>query len=147
MTKKPALGKGLSARRPAEFDQRHNFLALIQLRLPRRWELGARFRLVTGLPYTPIVGATYDDPGTSCGTPCPILGEESSARMPVFHQLDVRVDKTWVFRRAILGLYFDVQNVYNKQNAEAVLYNRYYTRTSAVVGVPILPVLGARLSY
>lgn len=77
----------------------------------------------------------------------PLRGAENSARMPVFHELDLRLDKTWVLRRTIVSAYLDVQNVYNKQNAEGLIYNRYFTDTSHAVGVPILPVLGVRCEY
>ena len=36
-----------------------------------------------------------------------------SGRLPVFHQLDLRVDKTWYVRRWTLGIYLDIQNLYN----------------------------------
>ena len=36
-----------------------------------------------------------------------------SERLPVFHQLDLRVVKTWYFRRWTLGIYLDIQNLYN----------------------------------
>ena len=37
----------------------------------------------------------------------------NSERLPAFHQLDVRIDKTWYFRRWTLGVYLDIQNAYN----------------------------------
>lgn len=132
-------------RYPADFDQRHNLVAVLGYKLPRRWQLGARFRVVTGLPVTPAVGGTKLDearPYTS-----PLYGEINSARMPVFHQLDIRVDKTWVLQRSIVAAYLDVQNVYNRQNAEGLWYLHDFSATRTVVGVPILPVLGVRVDY
>jgi hypothetical protein len=139
-------GFAITQRQPADFDQRHNFLVVLQLALPQRWELGARFRMVTGLPYTPFLAGVFADPARYPYQPA-VLGEANSARMPLFHQLDVRVDKTWVLRRSVVSAYFDIQNVYNRQNAEGILYDRYLSGTTAVVGVPILPVLGVRVAY
>ncbi|MBZ5713268.1 TonB-dependent receptor [Nannocystis pusilla] len=130
---------------PNEFDQRHNLVAVLGLKLPRRWQLAGRFRVVTGLPYTPIVGGIKQDGARPITQP--LAGEYNSARMPVFHQLDLRVDKTWVLSRAIVSAYLDVQNVYNRQNAEGVWYLDDYSGTRSIVGVPILPVLGVRLDY
>ncbi|MCY1060799.1 TonB-dependent receptor [Nannocystis sp. SCPEA4] len=132
-----------TVRTPADFDQRHNLVMLIGYKLPRRWSIAARFRLVTGLPYTPFVGG-IETPDGSVG---PLPGATNSARMPVFHQLDLRVDRTWILHRCIVAAYLDVQNLYNRQNAEGVLYSATYASTRAVVGLPILPVLGLKISF
>ncbi|WAS94963.1 TonB-dependent receptor [Nannocystis punicea] len=128
---------------PADFDQRHNLVMLVGYKLPRRWSIAARFRLVTGLPYTPFVGGI-----NSMGEDTyPIAGPLNSARMPVFHQLDLRLDRTWILHRCVVGAYLDVQNVYNRPNAEGLMYSSDFASTHAVIGVPILPVLGVKVSY
>ncbi|MCY1065150.1 TonB-dependent receptor [Nannocystis sp. RBIL2] len=130
-------------RTPADFDQRHNLVMLVGYRLPRRWSIATRFRLVTGLPYTPFVGGVEG----ADGSVVPLTGATNSARMPVFHQLDLRVDRTWILHRCIVSAYLDVMNVYNRQNAEGVLYSATYAGTRAVVGLPILPVLGLKVGF
>ncbi|WP_434428311.1 hypothetical protein [Nannocystis pusilla] len=132
-------------RAPNDFDQRHNLVAVLGVKLPRRWQIAGRFRLVTGLPFTPVVGGLKGD-GPFSGT-YPIYGAYNSARMPVFHQLDIRVDKTWIRSRTIVSAYLDVQNIYNRQNAEGLWYLTDYSGTQTVVGVPILPVFGVRVEY
>ncbi|MFZ6178019.1 TonB-dependent receptor plug domain-containing protein [Nannocystis pusilla] len=135
----------LALQAPNDFDQRHNLVAVLGVKLPRRWQIAGRFRLVTGLPFTPVVGGLKTD-GAFSGA-YPIYGAYNSARMPVFHQLDIRVDKTWVRSRTIVSTYLDVQNLYNRQNAEGLWYLTDYSGTQTVVGVPILPVLGVRIEY
>ncbi|WAS97516.1 hypothetical protein [Nannocystis punicea] len=135
----------LTLRAPNDFDQRHNLVAVLGVKLPRRWQLAGRFRLVTGLPFTPVVGGVKPEGAFSYTEP--IYGPYNSARMPVFHQLDVRVDKTWIRSRSIVSVYLDVQNIYNRQNAEGLWYLTDYSGTQTVVGVPILPVFGVRLEY
>ncbi|PCC68533.1 TonB-dependent Receptor Plug Domain [Nannocystis exedens] len=130
-------------RTPADFDQRHNLVMLVGYKLPRRWSIAARFRLVTGLPYTPFTGGVEG----ADGFVAPLTGATNSDRMPVFHQLDLRVDRTWILHRCIVAAYLDVMNVYNRQNAEGVLYTSTYASTRAVVGLPILPVLGLKISF
>ncbi|PCC67605.1 hypothetical protein SAMN02745121_02241 [Nannocystis exedens] len=132
-------------RAPNDFDQRHNLVAVLGVKLPRRWQIAGRFRLVTGLPFTPVVGGVKPEGPFSFTNP--IYGAYNSARMPVFHQLDLRVDKTWVLSRAIVSTYLDVQNIYNRQNAEGLWYLTDYSGTQTVVGVPILPVFGVRVEY
>ncbi|MFY0541602.1 hypothetical protein [Nannocystis pusilla] len=135
----------LALRVPNDFDQRHNLVAVLGVKLPRRWQIAGRFRLVTGLPFTPVVGGVKAD-GPFSAT-YPVYGAYNSARMPVFHQLDIRVDKTWVRSRTIVSTYLDVQNIYNRQNAEGLWYLTDYSGTQTVVGVPILPVIGVRVEY
>jgi hypothetical protein len=129
--------------RPSDFDQRHNLVLLASYLLPRRWRIGGRFRVVTGYPYTPIIGAVALQ-GGQYGA---ILGRTNAARLPVFHQLDIRVDKQWYRRRAIFTAYLDVQNVYNRQNPEAIVYGPDFREEVGVVGIPIFPTLGFRIDF
>ncbi|WP_434420255.1 TonB-dependent receptor plug domain-containing protein [Nannocystis pusilla] len=130
-----------------DFDQRHNLVMLVGYKLPRRWSIAGRFRLVTGLPYTPIIGSINADESWAFSPNVPVFGEPNGARMPVFHQLDLRLDRTWILARCVVGAYLDVMNVYNRQNAEGILYSQDYARTRAAVGLPILPVLGVQVTY
>jgi hypothetical protein len=64
--------------------------------------------------------------------------------LPLFHQLDLRVDKRWIYQRWILGVYLDVQNLYNRPNTEDFDYNFNFRKSSPQQGLPILPILGIR---
>ncbi len=124
------------------FDQTHILTALGSYRLGAGWQLGGRFRYVTGNPYTPNLGGMMD---YDSGAYAPVESRNGySTRLPAFHQLDVRVDKTWQFDAWKLNAYIDVQNVYNRQNVEAVSSNYDYSKTSKVSGLPILPIIGVR---
>ena len=127
--------------RLADFDQTHILTVLGSYRLGRGWELGARFRLVTGNPDTPIVGSLYN---ANAGVYTPIFGKYNSERMGTFHQLDVRVDKRWTFDGWRLSTYLDIQNVYYAKNPEGYQYNYNYTQKSTINGLPIIPSLGVR---
>lgn len=130
------------ARRPSDYDQRHNLVALVSHSLPRHWRVGARFRVVTGLPYTPVVGSIAVPGGYQ-----PVFGLRNAARLPLSHQLDVRVDKQWVLDRISITAYFDVQNVYNRVNPELVLYAADFRSEAGYLGLPIFPSLGLRLGW
>ncbi len=129
-------------RRPSDYDQRHNLVALLSYGLPRRWRIGGRFRLVTGFPYTPVIGSVAVTGGYQ-----PIFGRRNTARLPVSHQLDLRIDKRWVRDRASITAYFDLQNVYNRVNPELVLYAADFRREAGYVGLPIFPSLGVRVDW
>ena len=46
----------------------------------------------------------------------PALGTLSSERLPVYHRLDLRASRSWRLRGGELELFFDVQNVYDREN-------------------------------
>jgi hypothetical protein len=97
------------------------------------------------LPVTPVVGGSKPDgpyPQTD-----PLDGDYNSARMPVFHQLDIRVDKTWTLDRASVGVYFDVQNIYNHLYPEFWIYSADWSARERAIGLPIYPSLGLTVSY
>ena len=123
------------------YDQTHILTALGSYKLGRGWEFGARYRLVTGNPETPIVGALYN---ASSGTYASISGAYNSERVDMFHQLDLRIDKSWKFEHWKLSAYLDVMNVYYSQNVEGYDYNYNYSQRSLVTGLPIIPSIGIR---
>jgi TonB family protein len=129
---------------PFDLDQTHILTLIAVVRLPKRWQVGGRFRLVSGNPTTPRVGATYD---ASSGDYIPIDGATNSRRVAPFHQLDLRVDKHFVWPKVTLDTYVDVQNVYNRANPEFLQDSYDYTRTMPVSSLPILPSIGVRLSW
>jgi hypothetical protein len=137
------------------FDQTHVLTVLGNVRLGRGWEVGARFRLVSGNLVTPYVcdpsqvgcnpnrlNAIFHSPS---GQYDPLaFGGTYSERLPLFHQLDLRMDKTWSFKRWRLSFYLDIQNVYNHQSAEGISYSYNFTKREYVTGLPFLPTVGFR---
>lgn len=124
-----------------DLDQTHNLNVVGQYRLTRTWEIGARFRYVTGNPTSPIVGAVYDSDADSYA---PLRGATNDARLGAFHQLDVRVDKHFVFDTWQLTAYLDVQNIYNHKSPDKMSYNYNYTESKPVAGLPLIPSFGIR---
>ncbi len=124
-----------------DYDQTHILTVAGGARLPRSWEVGATFRLVSGNPSTPVTGAIYD---ANRDYYSPVYGATNSARDPLFHQLNVRVEKTWKLHAWQVAAYLDVQNVYNHRSQEGLQYSYDYTRSAPVAGLPILPSLGVR---
>ena len=81
--------------------------------LPRHWSVGAKLSAVGGAPYTP-----YDEEKSSLveawnaqGRPYYDYSKYNAGRLDAFAQLDVRIDKVFYFRRCMLGIYIDLQNV------------------------------------
>lgn len=123
------------------YDQTHILALVASYELPADWTVGARFRFVTGIPQTPIIGSIYD---ADSDTYIRILGEPQSVRVGDFHALDVRIDKTIAFDNWVLEFYLDVSNVYNRGNPEAINYNFDFSESVPLTGLPIIPSLGIR---
>jgi TonB family protein len=122
-------------------DQTHILSLVGNQGLGKGWEIGARLRLVSGNPTTPIVGSTYD---ARSGVYVPEYGALASQRNPTFQQLDLRIEKEFSAGPLKLAIYLDVQNVYNAKNYEGRRYSFDYQKSEAVSGLPLLPNLGLR---
>lgn len=124
-----------------DYDQTHILTILGSYSMPKNWTFGFRWRLVSGSPTTLRVGAVYsvDD-----GFYEPQYGAPNSERLPMFHQLDVRLDKRWVFDNWMLTAYLDVQNIYNRSNVTGYQYNFDSTERKPRQGLPLLPILGIK---
>lgn len=131
---------------PAQFDQRHNFVLLASVALPRGFRFGARFRVVSGNPLETVLGAEL------VNSPYgwyyrPIRGARGTTYQPVFHQLDLRIDKRWALRRVGVTAYLDVQNVYDRRYPEVMVYTRDWSQQSSLIGLPIYPSIGVQVDY
>jgi TonB family protein len=127
-----------------DVDQTHNLVLVAAYHLPRHWQLSTRFRYRTGQPSTPVVGATFV---SDTDEYAPVFGGINSKRFDAFHQLDIRIDKQWVFDRWSFTGYLDVQNVYNHRNSISLAYNYDYSKSGKVGGLPLVTILGFKAEY
>jgi hypothetical protein len=127
--------------RPFDQDQTHVLSLAAAYRLGAGWELGSRFRAITGNPSTPITGSVFD---ASRGGYVPVFGRLNSDRDPTFLQLDVRLEKAFRIGRGSLAIYADVQNVTNADNPEGFTYSYDYQTKETVTATPFFPNLGLR---
>jgi len=100
----------------SSWDNRH----IVNLALGKKfgkkqtWEAGARFRYLSGAPYTPIdtiqsskIGfAEFNGQGVQ-----DFDNNLNTARIPAFYQIDFRIDKKFYFQKWSLNTYIDVQNL------------------------------------
>jgi hypothetical protein len=96
--------------RPADFDQNHTLNVVVQARLPRRFVLGAHLYVVSGRPLTRV------DPTRGPATP------PNNDRLPTFVQLDLRLDREWIFRRWRMMLFLEILNVTYSESIFGVDY-------------------------
>lgn len=131
---------GQSARL-SDYDQTHLLTAVGSLQLPLGFSVGARFRLLSGLPRTPVVGRYYD---ALTGDYQPVFGAVNSTRLPVITSADVRVDKRFRAGPMELVVFLDVLNVLNRPVAEEIVWDPTFTQQGNLTGLPILADLGLR---
>ena len=97
------------------WDSRHTLSVVVGKKLKKNWEIGGKWRFVTGRPYTP------NDEITSMnvanwnvrGVAIPDYHRLNSMRLGNFNQFDLRVDKVWYKKKWSLNLYLDIQNFFN----------------------------------
>jgi hypothetical protein len=130
---------------PYDNDQTHNLQCVLNYRFPRQWQAGTRVRLISGNPYTPVVDRTYDMTNRYF---VPVFGEENSLRNSPFFQLDLRVEKKFIFDNWLLTGYIDLQNSlwFLYKSPEITIYNYDYTRKTSL-SVPFIPSIGVKADF
>lgn len=93
---------------PTDKDQTHNLIAVGNWRLPRNWEVGFRLQWTTGDPVTPIVGSELD---VNYDFYYVENGPTNSDRLAPTFQLDLRIDKKFVFKKWMVAAYVDLFNI------------------------------------
>jgi TonB family protein len=124
---------------PFRYDQTHILTMVAGYNLPYDIDVSSRFRLVTGSPYTPVAGSVWDADEDDYD---PVYGPRLSSRSATFHQMDVRIDKKFIYDTFIIGAYVEVINAYNATNEEGRDYNYDLSESAPVPGLPIIPTLG-----
>jgi len=103
---------------PSSWDSRHLITITGTKEFKRNWQLGFKWRFVGGLPYTPydLQTSANVEAWKARGEPYLNYSQLNALRFNPFHQLDIRVDKNYYFKKWSLMIYLDIQNVYNFKN-------------------------------
>jgi hypothetical protein len=150
---------------PTGWDSKHLLNVTSTTELKNDWRVGGRWRFVGGLPYTPydLERSSLVEAWNLSGSPYFDFARLNSERFPAFHQLDVRVDKTFYLDKITMKFYIDIQNLYNFQaeqqdiivrntddNGNFILTdngNRYQLRRVANTSGTVLPTIGIILEF
>jgi hypothetical protein len=107
---------------PSAWDFRHLVSGLVGKKLPRNWEVGAKYRFAGGAPTTPFdLEVSQRNYGT-LGVGILDFSQLNTKRLKPLSVLDVRIDKKWNFNRVTLDLFLDIANVLASQTPG---YDRY----------------------
>ena len=102
---------------PSSWDNRHLLSITGGKKLKKNWEIGGKFRLVGGQPYTPY---DYDASSVIANYNVSNSGildytKLNTERFKTYHQLDLRIDKTWYWEKLSFNFYVDIQNLYRSE--------------------------------
>ena len=150
---------------PSTWDTRHLLNLIASYKLPKDWNIAGRWRFSGGAPYSPIDInlSSQRDAWDVQNLPYIDYANYNSLRLKPNHQLDLRIDKEFYFKKWLLNLYTDVQNVYAFQTESAPIYtnlgtdglpriddqnpDRYVLREVKIVGGTILPTIGIIIKF
>ena len=126
--------------RPSSWDTKHLLNLMGSYKLPKNWNVSARWRFVGGAPYSPIdMDLSTNKVAWNVTNQAYIDYDNfNSLRLPNAHQLDMRIDKEFYYKKWMLNLYADVQNVYNFKSRNAPIYTNK-DENGAVMDDPIDP--------
>ncbi len=107
---------------PSSWDSRHILSLSAGKYFAKNWNIGARFRLQSGLPETPydLNRSALVNIWNITNGPVNNYRYLNSLRGNVAHQLDVRAEKKWNFKKWQLSAYVDVVNIYGSKNPSAL---------------------------
>ena len=127
-----------------DYDQTHVFAVLASYEISRGFQAGARFRYTTGAPRTEVTGAYFNSEDQRYE---PIYGAQNAIRLPAFYSLDIRIEKSFVFRRLKFNAFADVQNITNRKNPEEIIYSANFSQRDYISGLPVLAIAGVRMEF
>jgi hypothetical protein len=78
------------------------------------------------------------------GRPVPMYGAINSQRLPNYHRLDLRLDRTYVYNKWKLTTFFEIINAYAHNNVAGYDPGPYYNKKDPVYQLPFLPTFGVQ---
>lgn len=124
-------------------DQTHHVVAVWSAKLPAGWSIGTRIQLVSGSPLTTFEGSVFSADQSSYA---PIeQADDGKSHQSLFHEVDIRVDKTFTGDVVDTTVYLDLINIENAHNPELLQWDYRYREFAFVRGLPVLPSLGIQV--
>lgn len=88
----------------------------------KRWQLGFKWRYQSGQLITPVLRADPTPTAENKDLHTPVYGKTNSERLPAYHKLDVRADRTFVFKSWEMDFYAEILNLYGRKNVTGYEY-------------------------
>jgi TonB dependent receptor/CarboxypepD_reg-like domain/TonB-dependent Receptor Plug Domain len=104
------------------WDNRYLLSTTIGRKFRKGWEMGLKYRIAGGVPYTPFDLKTSQLNYATFGEGVLDYTKINTQRLKPFSQFDFRMDKKINFKRTTLDLYFDVTNALLTKNQNLPTY-------------------------
>jgi len=105
------------------WDNQHLLSITLGYKLKRNWQIGLKYRLAGGVPYTPFDLERSQETYLATGVGVLDYTKLNTERLKTFNQIDLRVDKIANFNKFSMTFFIDIQNLLlNKQEGTP-----YYT--------------------
>jgi hypothetical protein len=127
-------------RSTGSFETRFIGNLLAGWRFNPRWEVSGKYRVATGLPYTPFATS-----GAAEGTRD--FTQYNQLTLPTFAALDVRVDRRWALRGVQLDVYIDIQNILGRENVDGNYWDARTRTEQFNSGLGVLPSIGVNVEF
>lgn len=109
------------------------------------WQIGIKWRLQSGQLVTPIISAEQDASDPELYNP--VYGELNSRRLPLYHKLDLRLERAFYSGGRDIQLYLEVLNLYGRKNVIGYEYqNADYSERKDVTDLPTIASVGIKLT-
>lgn len=107
---------------PSSWDSRHILTMTAGKYFSRNWNVGARFRMQSGLPETPydLQRSALVNIWNVANGPVQNFSLLNTSRGNLSHQLDIRGEKKWIFNKWQLTAYVDLVNAYGSASPSAL---------------------------
>lgn len=129
--------------KPAAFDPEYQFTVIAGYQVADDWLIGLKFKYAGGKPYTP-----YNvQQSTALGRGVWEMDKFNSEKFPDYHRLDLRIDKKFYFRKSAITTYFELQNVYNRQNVSGYFWNKAKNEQGTIYQWAFMPVGGVSVQF
>lgn len=124
------------------YDQPVIINSVANYKLNKDWQIGFKWRYQSGQLVTPLAYVEGPDAG---GEYTAIPGNLNSERLPAYHKLDVRADRTYRFSGWEMDFYAEILNLYGRDNVTGYEYKGAdYSEKEEVTDLPTIISFGIK---
>ncbi len=126
---------------PTDYDQPFAVNLVASWTFRPTWNVGLRYRVAAGLPYTPIEDGRYLAASDSYE---PVYGATNSQRLPPYQKIDLHFEKRFDFHAFNLTPYLEAWYVPQPGNVMYLAWSYDYDQVEDVHGPGFIPLVGIR---
>ena len=125
------------------YDNRYIFAVEGGYKVNKHWQLGLKWNYAGGAPFTPFDLEASQVANSGIFDSLHI----NAKRLPVYHSLNIRMDKRFYFRTSNLVLYLSIWNILNRKNVASYYWNTIDNFPARVLGWGLLPAVGVEFEF